>query len=123
MESAARGVFHPQPMPDRYTELARVPLVLRPGNFLANAADVAALKANVTELSPRYGEIVAPTEIVTGDADSVVWPSIHSEGLKRDIPGAVLTVLTGVGHMPHHTHPADVVAAIDRVTMRALSSA
>jgi pimeloyl-ACP methyl ester carboxylesterase len=119
MEAAARGVFHPQPMPARYTELARVPLVLRPGNFLANAADVASLKTEVTALSPRYREIAAPTAIVTGDADGVVWPSIHSEGLKRDVPGAELTVLTGVGHMPHHTHPDAVVAAIDAVTARA----
>ena len=35
------------------------------------------------------------------------------------IPGAELTVLEGVGHMPHHAAPVTAVAAIDRVAARA----
>lgn len=120
MRSAAKGVFDPNPMPPAYPQVARIPLVLRPGNFVANALDVADLKANVIALSPRYVEITAPTIIVTGDADAVVWPSIHSEGLKRDIAGAELVTLAGVGHMPQHVRPDAVIAAIDRITERAM---
>ncbi|WP_181706578.1 alpha/beta fold hydrolase [Chthonobacter rhizosphaerae] len=123
LERAATGVFAPEPVPDRYRDDAHVELVLRPRSFIANAEDVADLKANVTALSPRYPEITAPTVIVTGDQDAVVWPSVHSQGLKRDIAGAELVVLPGVGHMPHHTRPDAVMAAIDRVTARALATA
>lgn len=121
LETAMAGVFHPEPVPDRYRQSAHIDLVLRPKAFVANAEDVADLKANVTALAPRYPEITAPTVIVTGDRDAVVWPSIHSEGLKRDIAGAELVMLPGAGHMPHHTHPDAVVAAIARVTERHLA--
>lgn len=119
LDKAAAGVFAPEPVPARYREDAHVELVLRPRSFIANAEDVTDLKANVTALAPRYAEITAPTVIVTGDTDGIVLPSIHSDGLKRDIPGAELIVLPGVGHMPHHTRPDVVAEAIARVTARA----
>lgn len=119
LRAAARGVFSPEPMPTDYPRRARVPLTLRPRTFLANARDVADLKGNLLALQPRYREIRAPAAIVTGDADAVVWPSIHSEGLKRDVAGATLTVLPGAGHMVHQTRPGAVAEAIAAVTARA----
>ncbi|PLX35909.1 MAG: alpha/beta hydrolase [Hyphomicrobiales bacterium] len=118
--SSIRSVFAPEVPPDDYGGRTRVPLVLRPGNFRANAEDVADLLDYVRELSGRYGDIAAPTEILTGDADGVVYAHIHSTGLQRDIPGARLTVLEGAGHMPHHTRSDDIVAAVDRVVDRYL---
>jgi pimeloyl-ACP methyl ester carboxylesterase len=38
--------------------------------------------------------------------------------LKRIVPDAGLTLLPGIGHMPHHTAPDAVVAAIDRMVAR-----
>jgi pimeloyl-ACP methyl ester carboxylesterase len=35
------------------------------------------------------------------------------------IAGARLTLLEGVGHMPHHSDPDAAIAAIDRVAARA----
>ncbi|WP_181703047.1 alpha/beta fold hydrolase [Chthonobacter albigriseus] len=119
LERAAKGVFDPGPVPERYPREAHIELVLRPRSFVANAEDVADLKENVIALSPRYPEITAPTVIVTGDQDSVVWPSIHSHGLLRDIQGAEMIELPGAGHMPHHTHPQVVVEAVETVSRRA----
>jgi hypothetical protein len=93
--------------------------VLRPRHFKANAEDVADVEAYVAALSPRYGAIRAPTAIVTGDSDGVVYARIHSAGCARDIPGATLTILRGVGHSPHHCAPESVVAAIVEVDARA----
>jgi len=42
-------------------------------------------------------------------------------GCARDIPGATLTAVTGVGHSPHLSAPGSVVAAILEVEARALS--
>ena len=60
-----------------------------------------------------------PIEIVHGTADEVVPIGVHSEPLARQIPGAVLTRLEGIGHMPHHAAPDAVEAAIHRAAARA----
>ena len=49
-------------------------------------------------------------EIIHGDADTIVPLSV---------PNAVLTVLDGIGHMPHHAAPDAVEDAIDRAAQRA----
>lgn len=121
LRAATAAVFAPDPVPLDYVERARVALVLRPGSFLANARDVAGLKPRVAAFETRYREIRAPAVIVTGDRDGVVWPSIHADGLARDIPGAELVLLPGTGHMPHHVHPQVIVDAIDRVTRRSMA--
>ena len=119
MRGAVRGVFAPNPAPRGFIEETRLPLVLRPLHFRANCEDVADAEAAVAALSPRYGAIRAPTEIVTGDSDSVVYAHIHSAGLARDIPGARLTTLKGVGHSPHHVAPERVVEIILEAERRA----
>jgi pimeloyl-ACP methyl ester carboxylesterase len=119
MRAAVRAVFDPAPTPPDYVERTRLPLVLRPLHFKANAEDVVDAEAYVAKLSPRYGAISAPTAIVTGDRDGVVYAHIHSLGCARDIPGARLTWLAGVGHSPHHSAPESVVAAILEVEARA----
>ena len=118
---ASREVFAPNPPPQDYVVATRLPLVLRPCHFRANAEDVVARRGHVAALSPRYATIRVPTAIVTGDRDGVVYAHIHSAGCARDIPGATLTVLEGVGHSPHHSAPDRVVAAILEVEARALS--
>jgi pimeloyl-ACP methyl ester carboxylesterase len=119
MRSGVRQVFAPNPVPPDYIVASRTPLVLRPRHFRANAEDVVATKAQVAALSPRYPTIRVPTAIVTGDRDGVVYAHIHSVGCARDIPGATLTTLPGVGHSPHHTAPDAVIAAILGVEARA----
>ena len=121
MRGGVREVFAPNPPPTDYAVATRLPLVFRPRHFRANAEDVVAAEAHVAALSPRYSAIRVPTAIVTGDRDGVVYAKIHSAGCARDIPGAKLTVLPGVGHSPHHSVPSAVVAAILDVEARALS--
>ena len=119
MRSGVQGAFEPNSPPPRYIEATRLPLVLLPQRFLHDCEDVLRAKAAVAVLSPRYAEIRSPTEIVTGDTDSVVSPQIHSAGCARDIPGARLTTLAGVGHLPHHIAPAQIVAIILEAGRRA----
>ncbi len=119
MNAGVRAVFDPNPAPPDYIGRTRLPLVLRPGHFKANAEDMVDLAAHVAALSPCYGAIRAPTAIVTGDSDRIVYARIHSAGCARDIPGATLTTLAGVGHSPHHSAPESVVAAIQEVDARA----
>jgi len=44
---------------------------------------------------------------------------VHAIPLSAVLPDAVLTLLPGIGHMPHHADPASTVAAIDRAAARA----
>jgi pimeloyl-ACP methyl ester carboxylesterase len=119
LRAGVRGVFEPNGTPPDYIGRTRLPLVLRPAHFKANAEDVADVEAHVAALSPRYREIRVPTAIVSGEADGVVFTHIHSKGCARDIPGARLTLLAGLGHSPHHSAPEAVVAAILDVDARA----
>ena len=112
MRAGVANVFAPNPAPQNFIEATRLPLMLRPLHFRANCEDVAHAEAAVAALSPRYGAIRAPTEIVTGDSDGVVAAHIHSTGCARDIPGARLTTLERVGHSPHHVEPRRIVEII-----------
>jgi len=119
MRGGVASVFEPGPTPVDYIVRTRLPLVLRPAHFRANAEDVHDIARHVAVLSKRYGAIRAPTAIVTGDKDSVVYAHIHSTGSARDIPGATLRVLEGVGHSPHYSARDVVIEAILEVDRRA----
>ncbi len=116
---AVDGIFAPQPVPEGYLDHVGAGLTLRRESLRANADQMANLLDEITALHPRLGEIAVPTEIVHGDADTTVGLAIHSEKLVKTVPGAVLTRLGGIGHMPHHVTQDKVVAAIDRAAERA----
>jgi pimeloyl-ACP methyl ester carboxylesterase len=87
MKPTLSVVFAPQSPPAGYLDRSRIPLVLRPRPFRTNAEDVAGLYRFVARQSRRYGAIRAPTAIVSGDADTIVWTNLHSRSLEREIPG------------------------------------
>ena len=118
-EQGVASVFAPLPTPPNYVERTGAKLILRPASFRYNAQDVVGTYATVIKQGPRLGEITAPTAIVTGDHDEIVLTRIHSYGAERDIPGATLTVLPGVGHSPHWADPEAVVQVIENVAERA----
>jgi pimeloyl-ACP methyl ester carboxylesterase len=119
MDTAVASVFAPQPTPPGYIERIGAPLVLRPDNFIANAQDVAHLDRFIALQAPRMGEIQAPTTIITGDRDAVVYAHLHSLGSARDIAGSRLITLQGVGHAVQNVAPEAVVEAIAGVAARA----
>ena len=119
VKNIVAGIFAPQAAPEGYIDHVGPALTLRRVSMRANARQVNWLRPHEVEMSDRYGEINVPDEIVHGDADTIVPLNVHSIKLPDQIDGANLTVLEGVGHMPQHSHAADVIAAIDRVASRA----
>ncbi|SHI42240.1 Pimeloyl-ACP methyl ester carboxylesterase [Palleronia salina] len=119
VRDAVASIFAPQDPPEGYLDYVGAPLTLRPASFRANARQVNTLRPQVVEMQPRYGQLDLPLEIVHGTADDVVPIDIHSEGLVEQVPGARLTRLEGVGHMPHHVAAEAVADAIDRAARRA----
>ncbi|MFE3451784.1 alpha/beta fold hydrolase [Nonomuraea sp. NPDC059194] len=66
----------------------------------------------------RLGEITAPTLVLHGTADPL-FPYGHAEALAREIPGASLVPLPGVGHqMPPYQVWDTVIQAIVEHTAR-----
>lgn len=112
-------IFEPQAEPDGYTEYFGPGITLRRDTMVANARQRAGLLAQIKAMVPRYGEISVPTELLHGDADTIVGLPIHSALLVDQIENARLTVLEGIGHMPQHVSQPQVSAAIDRAAERA----
>jgi pimeloyl-ACP methyl ester carboxylesterase len=124
VEPGARGVFFPQAMPEKYIRDTATMLLLRPREFLANAHDLATLKAAVAEQAPRYAEIKAPVTIISGDgSDKTVSTHIHSQPLAATAPNAKLIVLPGVGHMVQNVAPDRVIAEVEAMIGKLIPSA
>ena len=115
MADATTCVFSPNKVPDNYLNTAAIPLVLRPPAFRANATDVAGLYAYALGAAPHYNQITAPTVVISGDRDKVVYAHIHSVGLVRDIEGAELVWVHNLGHKPDWIAADLVVGAIEKV--------
>ncbi|MCB2114682.1 MAG: alpha/beta hydrolase [Parvularculaceae bacterium] len=123
--SAKSGVaksFDPDIAPAGYYEKSGLALLFRPGDFKNNASDIRRLKAQIIAMQGRYGSLVLPTAIVTGDADATVSPNLHSAALAREIPGATHLVLAGTGHALHHAETGRILDVIDDVSVRARRS-
>ena len=123
VEPGARGVFLPQIMPRNFVGDTATPLLLRPREFLANARDLATLKAAVAEQAPRYGDIKATTAVISGDVDKTVTTRIHSLPFVQAVPDAKLIVLPQVGHMIQNAAPdlvmSEIAAMIAELARRA----
>jgi pimeloyl-ACP methyl ester carboxylesterase len=119
-ERGAREVFLPQIMPNDFVDDTSTPLLLRPREFLANARDLVRLKQEVTEQAPRYGKILAPTVVISGDVDKTVSTNIHSRPFAAAVANAKLIVLPGVGHMVQNAAPDLVISEIEAMVAAAL---
>jgi pimeloyl-ACP methyl ester carboxylesterase len=116
---ALQAIFAPQDPVPGYAEHIGVGLALRRETLRANARQINSLRPHLVEMSRRYPSIEVPVEIVHGTADAIVPIEVHSDRLVQQIPGANLTRLPGVGHMPHHVAAPAVIGAIDRAAARA----
>ncbi|MFZ5963759.1 alpha/beta fold hydrolase [Thalassococcus sp. BH17M4-6] len=113
------SIFAPNPAPAGYAQYVGPGLTLRRESLRANARQVNTLRPHVVEMSERYPSLTLPVELIHGDADTTVPLDVHSRPLDKLLPNSTLTVLPGLGHMPHHIAPQATVDAINRVARRA----
>lgn len=119
LEAMMPGLFTPEAAPPDYARRTGAALALPWRHLADNARQVNALFAHVVAMQTRYASLSLPVEVIHGDADPIVPAAIHAEPVSRLIPGAALTLLPGVGHMPHHSQTARVAAAVLRAARRA----
>ncbi len=105
--------FEPNPAVPDYVERAGLPLLFRPGNWLANAQDMERLKGSLAEMTPDYPAIAKPLLILFGDKDSTVSPERHGRRLHEAVPGSRYVLLDNVGHVPHQVRTEEVVSEIE----------
>lgn len=117
--SSITAVFAPNQVPEGYADHIGIAQTLTPSVLAANAAQVNNLRPQIVAQEADYPRLTLPIEIVHGDADTIVPLAVHSAPFARRIPSAHLTVLHGVGHMPHHAGLPEVLAAIERAAIRA----
>ncbi|MEM8788545.1 MAG: alpha/beta hydrolase [Pseudomonadota bacterium] len=113
------SIFAPQDPPPGYADGVDAALALQPAAARNNARDVLALKDTMRRMVPRYDRLTMPVELLHGDADTIVPLDIHSARSVDSLPDARLTILPGIGHMPHHAAPDAMAAALDRLRRRA----
>ena len=118
VRKAIDAVFAPDLVPAGYDDFLGTQLTLRRATLAANVAQVNALRAELVEMEPHYPSLGLPVELIHGTEDTIVPLHIHSQPLSQLLPNATLTVISGAGHMPHHAHAAEVIAAIDRAALR-----
>ena len=63
------------------------------------------------DLVERFGELRAPTLIITGDDDRVV-ATADSIQLNGDLTGSELVIIEGAGHLPNEEKPQEFVDAV-----------
>lgn len=119
VETVMADLFEPQAVPAGYIDHVGVGLTLRRKSQRANARQVNALRPYVVDMAADYPALSLPIEIVHGEADTIVPLEVHSVPLAERVESARLTVLEGIGHMPHHVAQDEVIAAIDRAAERA----
>jgi pimeloyl-ACP methyl ester carboxylesterase len=112
VESGFREAFAPDPAASDAVQRGKLHFG-RPEEMLASANDWVTLEGALASLACRYGEIRAPVELVVAGSDGVVGPS-HGEAVRRAIPQTHTVVVPNAGHQLPYTHPAEIVAAIER---------
>lgn len=106
-------LFDPAPVAESWSEEFPFQLTLRPAQIRAEAAEAAMMIPAAAALANRVSELSLPMAIVAGRGDDVVDTSAQSERLAEAVPGSVLTIVEGAGHMVHHTAPDEIVRAIE----------
>ncbi len=119
IEDTTAGIFEPNAVPEGYLDHMGVALSKNKTILHATTQQVNGLKPEIIKMEARYPSISMPVEIVHGDRDTTVPLDVHGRVLVTQVPGANLTVLEGVGHMPQHIAEAQVIAAIKRAAKRA----
>lgn len=112
---ALGSAFLPQLPPRDYLKRSAGLLLLRPSNFLANARDMADLKRNLEPQPARYRGLTVPTLVMSGTADFVVAPALHSVPFAAAVTHAKLVMLPGIGHMLHHVVAERVIEEINQI--------
>lgn len=108
------AMFSPARVPERFQAEYSPALALRPSQIRATSMDGALMIPGALALRGGYTDLTLPVIIIAGDGDKVVFKR-RSEQLRDSIPGSMLQIVKGAGHMVHHLVPQQVAQAVESV--------
>jgi pimeloyl-ACP methyl ester carboxylesterase len=106
-----RTMFYPALVTKRFRHEYSDAMALRPSQIRATSVDGTLMIPGAVRLRRHYADLRMPVLVLAGDGDKVVWKR-NAERLHAAIPGSVLRIVEGAGHMVHHSAPRQVVEAI-----------
>lgn len=113
-----KQIFGPAPVSPGWEESFPFEMTLRPSQIRASAAEAALMVPAAAALAPRLGALTLPVTIVAGRDDRVVETGTQSARLASEVPGSILLVVEGAGHMVHHSASQEVVERIRSAAAR-----
>lgn len=106
-------MFWPADVPPRWKRTFPTDTLLASEALVFQGEDA----ASMLPLSPAgtidMASIRTPAHVLTGTSDKVVEDERQAKALARLLPDARLTEIAGGGHMLHHSHAGEVVAAVE----------
>ena len=105
------AMYFPGTMPETVARNFPFDLAARPAQITAEGEDAGWLWPGLTRSMLAYPNLQVPVRLVAGSADLVVNTAVHAQQAAQVIPDAQLEILSGAGHMLHHSHPDAVVRA------------
>lgn len=108
------AMFSPARVPTRFQAEYSPAMALRPSQIRATSVDGALMIPGAIALRRGYNDLTLPVVIIAGDGDKVVFKR-RSEQLRDSIPGSVLQIVKGAGHMVHHLAARQVAEAVESV--------
>jgi pimeloyl-ACP methyl ester carboxylesterase len=107
-------MFSPARQTGRFKSEYSTGMALRPSQIRATSEDGALMIPGALGLRKHYKDLILPVVIIAGKGDRVVFPR-RSEQLAANIPGSMLQLVEGAGHMVHYAVPKQVAAAVESV--------
>ncbi len=108
------AMFSPARVSARFQAEYSSAMALRPSQIRATSVEGALMIPGALALREGYKDLTLPVVIIAGDGDKVVFKH-RSEQLRDSIPGSVLLIVRGAGHMVHHVAAQQVARAIESV--------
>jgi pimeloyl-ACP methyl ester carboxylesterase len=112
MPLVKRAMFSPARVPGRFQAEYSSAMALRPSQIRAASMDGALMIPGALALRAGYRGLALPVIIIAGDGDKLVFKR-SSEQLRESIPGSVLQIVKGAGHMVHHLAARQVAQAVE----------
>ncbi len=110
---ALRRAFGPAEVPPAFEANYPTWLSLRPRQLQAAGAESALMIPAAVRMAPHYPGLRVPVLIGAGANDRELSTRWHSLRLHKAIPGSVLRIVDGGGHMVHHFAPELVLGFVD----------
>jgi pimeloyl-ACP methyl ester carboxylesterase len=108
------AMFSPARVPPWFQAEYSPAMALRPSQIRATSIDGALMIPGALALRGGYQDLTLPVVIIAGDGDKIVFKR-RSEQLRDSIPGSVLQLINGAGHMVHHLAARQVAQSIESV--------